>query len=104
VRGVFGSYRKLCRTGHGGTATGNLVYYLVASAVFRDGLAGVFTFGCVARRQCCTGFTGHVLIFGVAASVVAAVGAVFGGFLDDRVGPSPSSSDHWPASSRRGWP
>ena len=30
-----------------------------------------------------------VLIFGVAASVVAAVGAVLGGFVDDRVGSKP---------------
>ncbi len=29
----------------------NLVYYLMASAIFRDGLVGVFTFGAVLGRQ-----------------------------------------------------
>jgi UMF1 family MFS transporter len=65
------------------------VYYLVASAVFRDGLAGVFTFGGVLGVNAYGISPADVLIFGVAASVVAALGAVFGGFLDDRIGSKP---------------
>jgi UMF1 family MFS transporter len=64
----------------------NLVFYLVASAVFRDGLAGIFAFGAVLGVTVYGVSSGDVLIFGVAASVVAAVGAVLGGVLDDRVG------------------
>jgi UMF1 family MFS transporter len=64
----------------------NLVYYLVASAIFRDGLAGVFAFGAVLGVNVYGISTGDVLIFGVAASVVAALGAVAGGLLDDRIG------------------
>ncbi|OBY29379.1 MFS transporter [Mycolicibacter kumamotonensis] len=64
----------------------NLVYYLVASAVFRDGLAGVFAFGAVLGVNVYGISTGDVLIFGVAASVVAALGAIAGGLLDDRIG------------------
>ncbi|HEU4360198.1 MAG TPA: MFS transporter [Mycobacterium sp.] len=64
----------------------NLVFYLVASAVFRDGLAGIFAFGAVLGVNVYGVSSGDVLIFGVAASVVAAVGAVAGGVLDDRVG------------------
>jgi MFS transporter, UMF1 family len=67
----------------------NLVYYLVASAVFRDGLAGVFTFGGVLGVNAYGISPADVLIFGIAASVVAALGAVLGGFLDDRIGSKP---------------
>lgn len=64
----------------------NLVFYLLASAVFRDGLAGVFVFGAVLGVNVYGISAGDVLIFGVVANVVAAVGAVLGGFLDDRLG------------------
>ncbi|WP_428338517.1 MFS transporter [Mycobacterium sp.] len=67
----------------------NLVYYLLAAAVFRDGLAGVFTFGGVLGVNAYGISPDDVLIFGVAASVVAALGAVFGGFLDDWIGSKP---------------
>jgi MFS transporter, UMF1 family len=90
ARGVLGRYRKLWRDlvteWH---RDRNLVYYLVASAVFRDGLAGVFTFGGVLGVNAYGISPADVLIFGVAASVVAALGAVFGGFLDDRIGSKP---------------
>ena len=64
----------------------NLVYYLVASAIFRDGLVGVFTFGAVLGVSVYGISQADVLIFGVAVSVVAAVGAVLGGHVDDRIG------------------
>lgn len=67
----------------------NVVYYLVASAVFRDGLTGVFAFGAVLGVSVYGVSQADVLIFGVCASVVAAVGAVIGGLLDDRVGSKP---------------
>lgn len=64
----------------------NLVYYLVVSAVFRDGLAGVFAFGAVLGVGVYGVSQSDVLIFGVVASTVAAVGAMVGGHLDDRFG------------------
>ena len=64
----------------------NFVYYLLASAVFRDGLMGVFTFGGVLAAAVYGLSQADVLLFGVAANVVAASGAVLGGLLDDRVG------------------
>lgn len=67
----------------------NLVYFLLVSAVFRDGLAGVFAFGAVLGVSVYGVSQSDVLIFGVFASTVAAVGAVAGGQLDDRVGGKP---------------
>ena len=67
----------------------NVVYYLLASAVFRDGLTGVFAFGAVLGVSVYGVSQADVLVFGVCASIVAAVGAVLGGLLDDRVGSKP---------------
>jgi MFS transporter, UMF1 family len=67
----------------------NLVYFLLAAAVFRDGLAGLFTFGGVLGVTVYGISPADVLIFGVAASVVAALGAVLGGLVDDRFGSKP---------------
>ena len=54
--------------------------------MFRDGLGGVFTFGAVLGVTVYGISAANVLLFGVTANVVAAVGAVLGGLLDDRVG------------------
>jgi len=67
----------------------NIVYYLLASAVFRDGLTGVVTFGAVLGVNVYGISDADVLLFGVGASVIAAVGAIVGGLLDDRVGSKP---------------
>lgn len=67
----------------------NFVYYLLVSAVFRDGLAGIFAFGAVLGVSVYGISPADVLIFGVFASTVAAVGAVVGGRLDDRIGAKP---------------
>lgn len=67
----------------------NVVYYLGASAVFRDGLTGVFTFGAVLGVTVYGISEADVLLFGVSACVIAAVGAVGGGLLDDRLGAKP---------------
>jgi UMF1 family MFS transporter len=66
-----------------------LVYYLFASAVFRDGLSGVFAFGAVLGVTVYGVSQANVLLFGICACVVAAIGAVLGGLLDDRVGSKP---------------
>lgn len=88
--GMLGAYRRLWaeltaewRRDH------NLVFFLLASAVFRDGLTGVFTFGAVLGVNVYGISQAEVLIFGVTASVVAACGAVLGGLFDDRVGSKP---------------
>jgi UMF1 family MFS transporter len=64
-------------------------WFLLASAVYRDGLAAVFTFGSViAARVFGFGFT-DLVIFGVALNLVAGISTIFAGRLDDRFGPKP---------------
>lgn len=63
------------------------VGFLAASALFRDGLAGVFTFGAVLAVTVYEISAADVLLFGVAANVVSALGALAAGRIDDRVGP-----------------
>jgi UMF1 family MFS transporter len=60
--------------------------FLISSAIYRDGLAGVFTFGAVLGTLA-FGFTfEEVIVFGIAANVVSGLGAVIGGRLDDIFG------------------
>lgn len=85
--GFFGAYRKLWSEIRGEWQRDhNVVYYLLASAVFRDGLAGVFTFGAVLGVSVYGISEADVLLFGISACVIAALGAVVGGQLDDRIG------------------
>jgi UMF1 family MFS transporter len=60
--------------------------FLLASAVYRDGLAGVFTFGAI-LGSVAFGFSATgVIIFGVAANIVSGLGAFVGGVIDNKVG------------------
>ncbi|MCX7522873.1 MFS transporter [Microbacterium sp. STN6] len=63
------------------------VYFLIASAIFRDGLTGVFTFGGVLAAGTFGFSAGDVIIFAIAANVVAGVSTILIGTLDDRIGP-----------------
>ncbi|MGO4690412.1 MFS transporter [Glaciibacter sp. 2TAF33] len=65
------------------------VYFLIASAVFRDGLAGVFTFGGVLAASVFGFSPGDVIIFAIAANVVAGIATIGVGALDDRLGAKP---------------
>lgn len=61
--------------------------FLIASAVFRDGLAGIFAFGSVVAVGS-YGFTKQTaLLFGIVANVVAGLATVASGWFDDRFGP-----------------
>lgn len=86
--GLAGSYRKLGRDLRAlYRADRHAVYFLGASALFRDGLAAVFSFGAVLAVGVYGIGKGDVLVFGIAANVVSAVGALTGGALEDRIGP-----------------
>lgn len=65
----------------------NLLAFLIASAVFRDGLNGVFAFGAVIAATVFGFSFAQVLIFGIAANLVAGVSTLASGRFDDRFGP-----------------
>jgi UMF1 family MFS transporter len=65
----------------------NSVYFLIASALYRDGLAAIFSFGAILAVSVYALAQSAVLIFGIAANVVAALGALSMGALEDRIGP-----------------
>ncbi|MGA1836804.1 MFS transporter [Herbiconiux sp. 11R-BC] len=65
------------------------VYFLIASAVFRDGLTGVFTFGGVLAAGSFGFSSGEVIIFAIAANIVAGASTMLVGLLDDRFGAKP---------------
>ena len=83
----FGAYRELVRDvarlyrEHRST-----FWFLVASAVYRDGLAGVFAFGGVLAAVAFGFSPNEVMIFGIVANLVAGVSTVIAGRLDDRFG------------------
>jgi UMF1 family MFS transporter len=86
--GFFASYRVLFRDlGELYRESPQTVYFLGASALFRDGLTGVFTFGAVLAVTVYGINSADVLIFGVAANVISAIGALTAGRFDDKVGP-----------------
>ncbi|WP_295623761.1 MFS transporter [uncultured Corynebacterium sp.] len=82
-RRLFGELRQLWREDP------RSIKFLIAQAVFRDGLAGVFTFGAILAVTVYGLSASDVLLFGIAANVVSALGALAAGFLDDRIGPRP---------------
>lgn len=62
-------------------------WFLIASAVYRDGLAGVFAFGGILAAVSFGFSAQEVMIFGIALNLVAGVSTIIAGRLDDRVGP-----------------
>ena len=63
------------------------LWFLLASAVYRDGLAGVFIYGAVIASKAYGFSNSQVILFGIAANLVAGVTTIIAGRLDDRVGP-----------------
>lgn len=60
--------------------------FLISSAVYRDGLAGVFTFGAVLGTLAFGFDQTSIIFFGIAGNIVAGIGAAVGGRLDDILG------------------
>ncbi len=60
--------------------------FLISSAIYRDGLAGVFTFGAVLGTVAFGFTTTEVMFFGIAANLVAGLGAALGGIFDKILG------------------
>ncbi|WP_022870965.1 MFS transporter [Yaniella halotolerans] len=65
----------------------NTFWFLVSSAVFRDGVGAVFAYGAILGTTVYGVDPGDILFFGIGANVVAAAGAFLGGLFDDKFGP-----------------
>lgn len=88
--GFFAGYVELARSiGRLWKNSRNTLWFLIASAVYRDGLSAIFTFGAVIAGQVFGfGFT-DLVIFGIALNLVAGVATILAGRLDDHFGPKP---------------
>ena len=85
---ILGSYAGLGRTlARMGREDRNTLRFLVASAVFRDGVGAVFVYGAILGTTVYGLDPADVILFAIVANVVAALGAFAGGRLDDRIGP-----------------
>lgn len=62
-------------------------WFLVSSAVYRDGLAGIFAFGGILAAVSFGFSANEVMIFGIALNLVAGAATIVAGRLDDRFGP-----------------
>jgi UMF1 family MFS transporter len=86
-RGPVAAYRKLgADVARLWRTERSTLSFLVASAVYRDGLAGVFTFGAVIASGTFGFSASKVIVFAIAANVVAGLATFAGGYLDDRLG------------------
>lgn len=88
--GFFASYRLLVKDVialYKSPETRPTFWFLLASAVFRDGLGGVFAYGAIiAGLVFGFGFI-DLVIFGIAANLIAGVSTIIVGRLDDAIGP-----------------
>ena len=86
--GFFGSYvvlvKDIARLYRESNQT---FWFLLASAIFRDGLAGVFAFGAIIAAVTFKFTSDEVLIFGIAANLVAGLSTIVAGRFDDIFGP-----------------
>lgn len=64
-----------------------MLAYLIASAIYRDGLGAIFSLAGVLAANAYGFSTTEVIIFGIAANLVAGFGVFLGGRADDRFGP-----------------
>lgn len=83
----LGSYRKLVRDLVGMRKENpELLKFLVASAVYRDGLNGVFAYGAVLGGLAFGLGLTEIIIFGIGANILAGFGAFVSSFFEDKIG------------------
>lgn len=63
-----------------------MLAYLISSAIYRDGLGAIFSLAGVLAANAYGFSTTEVIIFGIAANLVAGFGVFLGGRADDRFG------------------
>ena len=72
-----------------GKASPKTLLFLVASAVFRDGMSSIFTFGAIIAGNVFGFSDTEVILFAIAANITAGIGTFIGGWADDKFGPKP---------------
>lgn len=83
--GIFASYAKMFRkVANLAKNAPETFYFLLASAVFRDGLVGVFTFGGILAGKVFGLSDTEVIFFAIGGNLIAGLGVFAGGVLDDR--------------------
>jgi UMF1 family MFS transporter len=64
----------------------NVMLFLIARMIYFDGLSAIFAFGGIYAAGSFGWTTTNLGIFGIILTIFAAIGAVIGGWLDDRIG------------------
>ncbi|QJC22483.1 MFS transporter [Arcanobacterium buesumense] len=87
VDGFFNAYRELFKSIRQLWRNDRIIlWFLISSAIYRDGLAGVFSFGAIIAGVAFGFSNSEVILFGIAANVVAGIFTIGFGWLDDRIG------------------
>ncbi len=86
--GFFKSYVEVVRSVRGlYSEARSAFWFLIASAIYRDGLSAVFVFGSVIASVVFGFSFTDLVIFGIALNIVAGISTILAGRLDDRFGP-----------------
>lgn len=86
--GFFRSYLVLAADlKHLFTTHRSTFWFLLSSAIYRDGLSGIFAFGGILATVSFGFSPNEVLLFGIALNLIAGVATIAAGYLDDRFGP-----------------
>ena len=64
----------------------DMLYFLLGRAIYADGLAAIFTFGGIYGATVFDWQTGDRGLFGIILVLTGVIGAIIGGFLDDKIG------------------
>ena len=64
----------------------DMLYFLLARAIYADGLAAIFAFGGIYGATIFNWQTGDRGLFGIILVLTGVIGAIVGGFLDDKLG------------------
>jgi UMF1 family MFS transporter len=86
---VANGLRDLLQTLKNLPSNPSLFAYLGSSMLYRDALNGLYTFGGIYAAGVLEWEVTQVGIFGILAAITGAIGAYFGGRMDDKYGPKP---------------
>ena len=65
----------------------SMMYFLIARALYTDGLSALFVFGGIYGSSVFGWQLAELGVFGIVLIIAGVIGALIGGFLDDRLGP-----------------